>query len=51
MAINISGTTVINNSRQLQNIASLDSATAAVIGAAAGGGAGAIFFEHFTSKV
>ena len=49
MAINISGTTVINNSRQLQNIASLASATAAVIGAAAGGGAGAIFFEHFSS--
>lgn len=49
MAINISGTTVINNSRQLQNIASLDSTTAATIGAAAGGGAGAIFFEHFSS--
>ena len=39
MAIQISGTTVVNNSRQLQNIASLDSTTAAVIGAAAGGGA------------
>lgn len=37
MAIQISGTTVVNNSRQLQNIASLDSTTAATIGAAAGG--------------
>ena len=34
MAIQINGTTVIDNSRQLQNIASLDSATATVIGAA-----------------
>jgi hypothetical protein len=38
MAIQISGTTVVNDSRQLQNIASLDSTTAATIGAAAGGG-------------
>ena len=38
MAIKISGTTVVNDSRQLQNIASLDSTTAATIGAAAGGG-------------
>lgn len=38
MAINISGTTVINNSRQLQNIASVDSTTAASIGAAGVGG-------------
>lgn len=51
MAIQISGTTVVNNSRQLQNIASLDSTTAATIGAAAGGGAGAIFFEHFSSTM
>jgi len=39
MAININGTTVINNSRQLQNIASLDSTTTTTIAAAAGGGA------------
>lgn len=38
MAIQISGTTVINNSRELQNIASLDATTTATIGAAAGGG-------------
>ncbi|MDB4830781.1 hypothetical protein OAH41_06530 [Paracoccaceae bacterium] len=37
MAIQISGTTVINNSRQLQNIASLDSTTISTISAAAGG--------------
>jgi len=34
MAINISGTTVINNSRQLQNIASLDSTTISTISSA-----------------
>ena len=38
MAIQISGTTVVNNSRQLQNIASLDSTTTNTIAAAAGGG-------------
>ena len=37
MAIQISGTTVVNNSRQLQNIASLDSTTTATIAAAVGG--------------
>jgi hypothetical protein len=37
MAIQISGTTVVNNSRELQNIASLDATTAATIGASAGG--------------
>lgn len=37
MAIQISGTTVVNDSRQLQNIASVDSTTAAVIAANAGG--------------
>ena len=37
MALQINGTTVVNNSRQLQNIASLDSTSAATIGAAAGG--------------
>ena len=36
MAIQISGTTVIDNSRQLQNIASLDATTEATIGAVAG---------------
>ena len=38
MAIQVSGTTVINDSRQLQNIASLDSTTSSTIAAAAGGG-------------
>tara|TARA_R110000737_G_scaffold4874_1_gene15810 strand:- start:1617 stop:2411 length:795 start_codon:yes stop_codon:yes gene_type:complete len=38
MAIQVSGTSVINNSRQLQNIASLDATTAATVAAAAGGG-------------
>lgn len=37
MAIKIGGTTVINDSRQLQNIASLDSTSSATIAAAAGG--------------
>ena len=41
MAIQISGTTVINNSRQLKNIASVDSTTAASITAAGVGGGGA----------
>ena len=36
MAIQISGTTVVNDSRQLQNIASLDSTTTATIASAAG---------------
>lgn len=38
MAIQVGGTTVVNDSRQLQNIASLDATTTATIGAAAGGG-------------
>jgi len=38
MAIQVSGTSVINNSRQLQNIASVDSTTAASITAAGVGG-------------
>lgn len=38
MALQISGTTVVNNSRELQNIASLDSTTTSTIAAAAGGG-------------
>ena len=37
MAIQVGGTTVVNDSRQLQNIASLDATTTATIGAAAGG--------------
>ena len=36
MAIKISGTTVVNDSRQLQNIASVDATTAAVIAAQGG---------------
>ena len=38
MAIKIIGTTVINDSRQLQNIASLDATTSATLSAAVGGG-------------
>lgn len=38
MAIKVSGTTVINDSRQLQNVASLDATTTATISAVAGGG-------------
>ena len=33
MAIKVNGTTVINDSKQLQNVASLDSTTIATIGA------------------
>lgn len=40
MAIQIGGTTVINDSRQLRNIASLDSTTTSTIAAAAAGGIG-----------
>lgn len=50
MAINISGTTVINNSRQLQNIASVDATTAAVIAENAGGGGGPRFQELVVSS-
>ena len=38
MAIQIGGTEVISNTRQLKNIGSLDATTTATIGAAAGGG-------------
>jgi len=38
MAIQVNGTTVINNSRQLQNVASLDSTTSATLASALGGG-------------
>ena len=48
MAIQISGTTVINNSRQLQNIASVDATTAAVISANAA--SGPKFQEAITSS-
>jgi hypothetical protein len=48
MAIQIGGTTVVNNSRQLQNIASLDGTTTSTIQAIAGGGHGAVFEELFT---
>jgi hypothetical protein len=47
MAIKVSGTSVINDSRQLQNIASLDSTTTSTIAAAAGGGASV---QTFTSS-
>lgn len=40
MAIQISGTTVVNNSRQLQNIASLDSTTTTTLQGAGLGGIG-----------
>jgi hypothetical protein len=39
MAIQVNGTTVINNSRALQNIASVDATTVAALGAAGVGGA------------
>jgi len=38
MAIKVNGTTVINDSRQLQNVASLDATTVTAIGAAGVGG-------------
>lgn len=45
MAIKVSGTTVINDSRGLENVASVDATTAASITAAGVGGGGAIFLE------
>ena len=45
MALQINGTTVVNNSRALQNIASVDSTTAASITAAGVGGGGATSAE------
>ena len=42
MAIKIIGTTVVNDSRQLQNIASLDATTSATISSAVGGGGGGL---------
>ena len=53
MAIQVSGTQVIGNSRELTNIASVDATTAASItaagvggGGATGGGSDEIFFEN-----
>ena len=52
MAIKVNGTTVINDSRALQNIASVDATTVAAIsaagvgGGATGGGSDEIFFEN-----
>jgi len=42
MAIQVNGTTVIDNSRQLTNIASVDATTVAALGAAGVGGGGSI---------
>ena len=51
MAIQISGTSVINNSRQLQNITSVDATTAAAIGTAGVGGSLSLINTHnFTSN-
>lgn len=47
MAIKVGGTTVINDSRGLQNVASVDSITAASITAAGVGGGGAIFLDNW----
>ena len=47
MAIKVSGTTVINDSRELQNIATLDSTTTTTISSAVGGGASV---QTFTSS-
>lgn len=43
MAIQVSGTTVIDNSRQLTNIASVDATTVAALGAAGVGGGGVAY--------
>ncbi len=45
MAIKVNGTTVINDSRQLQNVASVDATTATAIGAAGVGGS----LEHLST--
>lgn len=50
MAIQVNGTTVIDNSRQLTNIASVDSTTVAALGAAGVGG-GEISFVAATSTL
>ena len=51
MALKVLGTTVVNDSRELQNILTLDATTAATIGSnvsagATGGGSDAIFWEN-----
>lgn len=51
MAIQVGGTAVIDDSRQLQNIASLDSTTTSTIqavagGGATGGGSDEVFYEN-----
>jgi len=46
MAIKVNGTTVINDSRQLQNVASLDATTVAAIGAAGVGGASTLISDN-----
>jgi hypothetical protein len=46
-SIKVSGTTVVNDSRELQNIATLDSTTATTISSAVGGGAAV---QTFTSS-
>ena len=51
MAIKVGGTTVINDSRQLSNIASVDATTVAALGAAGVGGSGGLVSRQiFTSS-
>ena len=49
MAIKVNGTTVINDSRALTNIASVDAATATAIGAAGVGGATTVIASNASS--
>ena len=49
MAIKVNGTTVINDSRQLQNVASVDATTVAALGAAGVGGFTETSFSRPTS--
>ena len=52
MAIKVNGTTVINDSRQLQNVASVDATTVAALGAAGVGGSLEFLSEtNITSNV
>ena len=51
MAIKVNGTTVINDSRQLQNVASVDATTVAALGAAGvGGGLEEVISTHTVSS-
>jgi hypothetical protein len=50
MAIKVNGTTVINDSRQLQNVASVDATTVAALGAAGVGGSSAYTTTTYTSS-